>query len=314
MNKVSIVVPCYRSALSLPDVVRDITNVMCGENYEIILVNDCSPDDTFQVIQSLVKENAHVVGISLAKNFGQHSAIFAGLHYASGDEIVCMDDDGQTPARFIPKLLHAIRDGADVAYARYEHKQHSWVRNLGSKINDLMAQKLIGKPKSLFLSSFFSMKRYIMIELLRYENPFVYLPGLVLRSSSYLCNVDVDHHERISGGSGYTLGKLFKLWMNGFTAFSIKPLRLADLLGVLIAGGGFFYLIYTIVMYFVCPGDVEGWNSLMAVLLILGGSIMLMLGMIGEYLGRVYISLNDAPQFVIRNIVKNSEGADYESY
>lgn len=314
MNKVSIVIPCYRSALSLPDVVRDITNVMCGQNYEIILVNDCSPDDTFQVIQSLVKENSHIIGISLAKNFGQHSAIFAGLHYASGDEIVCMDDDGQTPASFIPKLLQAIRDGADVAYARYEHKQHSWFRNLGSKINDLMAQKLIGKPKNLFLSSFFSMKRYIMIELLRYENPFVYLPGLVLRSSSHLCNVDVDHHERISGGSGYTLGRLFNLWMNGFTAFSIKPLRLADLFGALVAVGGFLYLIYTIVMYFICPSDVEGWNSLMAVLLILGGSIMLMLGMIGEYLGRVYISLNDAPQYVIRDMVKNGEGADYENY
>lgn len=307
MKKISIIIPCYCSAESIHDVAERIAAVLTGQVYELILVNDASPDNTFEVITDLARKDNRIIGINLARNFGQHSAIFAGFHYATGDEIVCMDDDGQTPPEGIPALLKAIQGEADVAYARYGQKRHSLFRNFGSKVNDFMACKLIEKPKDLFLSSFFAMKRYVMDEVLRYENPFVYLPGLVLRSTNRLCNVDIEHHAREYGRSGYTFGKLFKLWLNGFTAFSIKPLRVADLLGCFVAGWGFIYLIYTIVMYFHHPGTVEGWNSLMAVLLILGGSIMLMLGMIGEYLGRVYISLNSAPQYVVRDVVRNNE-------
>lgn len=307
MKKISIIIPCYCSAESIHDVAERIAAVLTGQVYELILVNDASPDNTFEVITDLARKDNRIIGINLARNFGQHSAIFAGFHYATGDEIVCMDDDGQTPPEGIPALLKAIQGEADVAYARYGQKQHSLFRNFGSKVNDFMACKLIEKPKDLFLSSFFAMKRYVMEEVLRYENPFVYLPGLVLRSTNRLCNVDIEHHAREHGRSGYTFGKLFKLWLNGFTAFSIKPLRVADLLGCFVAGWGFIYLIYTIVMYFHHPGTVEGWHSLMAVLLILGGSIMLMLGMIGEYLGRVYISLNSAPQYVVRDVVRNHE-------
>ena len=307
MKKISIIIPCYCSAESIHDVAERIAAVLTGQVYELILVNDASPDNTFEVITDLARKDNRIIGINLARNFGQHSAIFAGFHYATGDEIVCMDDDGQTPPEGIPALLKAIQGEADVAYARYGQKRHSLFRNFGSKVNDFMACKLIEKPKDLFLSSFFAMKRYVMDEVLRYENPFVYLPGLVLRSTNRLCNVDIEHHPREYGRSGYTFGKLFKLWLNGFTAFSIKPLRVADLLGCFVAGWGFIYLIYTIVMYFHHPGTVEGWNSLMAVLLILGGSIMLMLGMIGEYLGRVYISLNSAPQYVVRDVVRNNE-------
>lgn len=300
MGKVSIVIPCYCSSATLPRVITRISNTMQDNDYEIILINDCSSDDTFKTIIALAESNRHILGIDLAKNFGQHAALMAGFHYATGDRIICLDDDGQTPPEGIPSLLDAIENDYDVAYARYSKKKHSLFRNFGSKVNDFMARKLIGKPQDLFLSSFFAMKRYIMDEILQYENPFVYLPGLVLRSTDHVCNVDIEHHERLVGTSGYTFGKLIKLWLNGFTAFSIKPLRIADFLGCVVAGMGFLYLIYTLVMYFIRPGQVAGWNSLMAVLLILGGSIMLMLGMIGEYLGRTYISINKAPQFVIR--------------
>lgn len=303
MSKVSIVVPCYYSAECLPTVVSQISKAMIGEDYELILVNDGSTDNTFSIIHHLAEQMQNLIGVDLSRNFGQHSAIFAGLCYASGDEIVCMDDDGQTPPSAIPKLLSGLRQGQDVVYARYSNKQHSKLRNFGSAINDLMARKLIGKPKGLFLSSFFAMKRYIMLEILRYKNPFVYLPGLILRSTSYICNVDVDHQKRTRGESGYTLKKLFMLWLNGFTAFSVKPLRVADFLGVVVAGMGFLYLIYTVVMYFFRSENLLGWSSLMAVSLMVGGSIMLMLGMIGEYLGRAYISLNGTPQFVVRQII-----------
>ncbi|MGO5050676.1 glycosyltransferase family 2 protein [Dysosmobacter sp. Sow4_B12] len=312
MSKVSIIIPCYCSSSFLPGVVSRVAAVMDRQDYEIVLVNDCSPDNTFDVISSLARNDSHIIGINLAHNAGQHAAIFAGFHYATGEEIVCMDDDGQTPPDEIPALLEGIRGEHDVAYARYQTKKHSAFRNFGSYINDVMACILIGKPKDLFLSSFFAMKRYVMDELLCYENPFVYLPGLVLRTTSHLCNVDITHKERLSGNSGYTFKKLLGLWLNGFTAFSVKPLRIADFLGSIVAGMGFLYLIYTLVMYFLRPGQVAGWNSLMAVLLILGGSIMLMLGMIGEYLGRTYISINKAPQFVIRETVhmENDEYRD----
>lgn len=302
MSKISIVIPCYRSADTLPIVAARIRETLKDADYELILVNDHSPDRTFDVVRTLAKEDPRVIGIDLARNFGQHSAIFAGLHYASGEEIVCLDDDGQTPPEGIPKLLEAIRGKYDVAYARYQEKHHSPFRNLGSKVNSLMAEKLIGKPKDLFLSSFFAMRRYILDEILKYDNPFVYLQGLVLRTTGNICNVDIEHHERLTGQSGYSIKSLLKLWLNGFTAFSVKPLRLADLFGVIVAGSGFIYLIYTVIRYFINPGPTVGWNSLMAVLLMLGGSIMLMLGMMGEYVGRVYISLNRAPQFVIREI------------
>lgn len=302
MSKISIVIPCYRSADTLPLVAARIRETLKDADYELILVNDHSPDRTFDVVRTLAKEDPRVIGIDLARNFGQHSAIFAGLHYASGEEIVCLDDDGQTPPEGIPKLLEAIRGKYDVAYARYQEKHHSPFRNLGSKVNSLMAEKLIGKPKDLFLSSFFAMRRYILDEILKYDNPFVYLQGLVLRTTGNICNVDIEHHERLTGQSGYSIKSLLKLWLNGFTAFSVKPLRLADLFGVIVAGSGFIYLIYTVIRYFINPGPTVGWNSLMAVLLMLGGSIMLMLGMMGEYVGRVYISLNRAPQFVIREI------------
>ena len=309
MSKISIVIPCYSSSATLPFVAQRIRETMEGTDYELILVNDYSPDNTFQVIQTLAKDDSRIIGINLARNFGQHSAIFAGLHHASGEEIVCLDDDGQTPPEGIPKLLEAIRGDYDVAYARYQGKCHSRFRNLGSAINSLMAEKLIGKPRDLFLSSFFAMRRYILKEILKYDGPFVYLQGLVLRTTGNICNVDIEHQERLAGKSGYSLKTLLKLWLNGFTAFSIKPLHLADLVGLIIAIIGFIYMLYTVIRYFIKPGPAIGWNSLMAVLLMLGGSIMLMLGMVGEYIGRVYISLNRSPQFVVREIVRQEEEA-----
>lgn len=307
LDKISVVIPCYRSAGMLPEVVSRTINVLNNKNYEIILVNDGSPDETFSVICELAHGNKCIIGINLAKNFGQQSAIMTGLHYATGNIIVCMDDDGQTPPEAIPQLVEGLDDDYDVVYARYAHKQHSGFRNFGSYINDIMACQLINKPRGIYLSSFFAIKRYMVNEVLRYNGAFVYLPGLILRSTNRVRNVDVEHHARLEGASGYSFKNLLKIWLNGFTAFSIKPLRLADIVGCAIAGIGFLYLIYTIVMYFHHPGTVEGWHSLMAVLLILGGSIMLMLGMIGEYLGRVYISLNSAPQYVVRDVVRNNE-------
>ena len=306
MKKVSFVIPCYRSALTIGTVVKEIQdtmNAMENYSYEIILVNDCSPDDTFEVIRTLCEENNNICGINLAKNFGQHAALMAGFHQVTGDILVCLDDDGQTPADEVGKLLAEIKAGQDVVYASYDHKKHTAFRNFGSWVNEKMLQFLLGKPKELFVSSYFAARRFIVDEMLRYENAYPYVIGLVLRSTKKIVNVPVNHREREIGVSGYTLGKLLGLWFNGFTAFSTKPLRIATASGTVFAGLGFLYALYTIIKKFVNPAVPMGFSSLMSAILVIGGLILIMLGLIGEYIGRMYICMNSAPQFVVRDFI-----------
>lgn len=303
---ISFVIPCYYSARTIEGVVEEISTTMKGLSeyaYEIILVNDGSTDDTFEVIRKICAKKKEVYGINLARNFGQHAALMAGFHYVHGDIIVCLDDDGQTPAAEVGKLLDALAGGADVVYARYAHKKHSPFRNFGSKVNELMTRVMLGKPKSLYLSSYFAAKRFIIDEMVRYTNPYPYVIGLVLRTTKNIVNVDVHHREREQGASGYTVGKLFALWFNGFTAFSIKPLRIATAIGGFVACSGFLYGIYTIIKKLVNPNVVIGFSSLMSAIVFLGGMQMLMLGIIGEYIGRIYISLNNSPQYVVKECV-----------
>lgn len=306
MKKISFVIPCYRSAKTIGKVVEEVENSMAKladrYSYEMILVNDYPEDDTFEAIRKLAEEKVYITGINLARNFGQHAALMAGFHYCDGDITVCLDDDGQTPADEVGKLLDKLEEGFDVVYAKYSHKQHSAFRNFGSKVNEMMARFMLGKPKDLYISSYFAAKKFVINEMIKYRNPYPYVIGLVLRTTKKIANVEVHHREREIGTSGYTLGKLFGLWFNGFTAFSIKPLRIATACGALCAVAGFLYGIYTIIKKFVNPIAPMGWSSTMAALMFIGGMVMLMLGMIGEYIGRIYISLNDAPQYVIREV------------
>jgi len=302
--KVSFIIPCYRSEQTLGGVVNEIKetmDAMSDYNYEVILVNDCSPDNTFEVIKKLAAENENITGLSLAKNFGQHSALMAGLRESTGDVVVCLDDDGQTPANQVGRLLDAINNGADVAYARYAHKKHSFFRNVGSRLNDKMTRVMLGKPKNLYVSSYFAAKRYVVNEMCRYTNAYPYVIGLVLRTTKNIVNVDIDHRNREVGESGYTMGKLIGLWLNGFTSFSIKPLRFFTALGAITAGVGFLYGIYTIIKkLFIKPDNlVVGFSALMSVIVFMGGLILLVLGLVGEYIGRMYISMNNSPQYVV---------------
>lgn len=306
MKKISFVIPCYKSALTIEKVIEEINTTMgilSQYSYEIILVNDCSPDDTFQVIEKLTARYQNICGINLAKNFGQHAALMAGFHYVTGDILVCLDDDGQTPADEVGKLLNEIENGQDVVYAKYEHKKHSLFRNFGSFVNEKMAQFLLGKPKELYVSSYFAARRFIVDEMLRYDKSYPYVIGLVLRSTKKISNVTVNHREREIGTSGYSIGKLLGLWMNGFTAFSVKPLRIATWSGIICACMGFVYGIYTIIKKFINPIVPLGFSSMMSAIMFIGGMNLLMLGLLGEYIGRVYISMNNAPQYVIREIV-----------
>ena len=307
---VSFVIPCYRSEKSLENVVVEIRNTLEKLNkydYEIILVNDGSPDNTWDTICRIIKQNTavNIRGINLARNFGQHAAIMAGLKFTKGDYVVCLDDDGQTPANEVYKLLGALEEGADAAYARYAHKKHNIFRNFGTLMNEWMASVMLGKPRNLYVSSYFAVKRFIVEEMIKYDSSYPYVIGLVLRATRNIVNVDVNHRSREVGNSGYTFAKLMALWINGFTAFSIKPLRLATFAGTVLAFMGFIYGIYTVIKKFVNPNVPLGFSALMSAIIFIGGMIMLMLGMIGEYVGRIYISQNKNPQYVIRETVGN---------
>lgn len=303
MRKISFVIPCYNSEKTIESVIAEIENTVKTrgrDTYEIVLVNDCSKDNVWEKIKNIARQNTHVKGICFSKNFGQHSALMAGYRKASGDIVVSLDDDGQTPADEVYSLIDKLEEGYDVVYASYEHKKHSVARNMGTKLNNCMCEVLLGKPKNLMITSFFAAKKYVIDEIIRYENSYTYVPGLVLRTTRNISSVPVCHREREIGNSGYSFVKLVALWVNGFTAFSVTPLRVSMFMGMGSAVIGFIYLIYVVINKFINPSVPLGWSSTTAILLLLGGMILFVLGMIGEYLGRVYISLNNAPQYVVR--------------
>lgn len=305
MKLLSFVIPCYRSEKTVGNVVERIIETVQKDgrfDYEIICVNDYSPDNTYQVLKKLAV-NPKIKVINFSRNFGQHSALMAGFHYVSGDYIVCMDDDGQNPPEEMFKLIDKMEEGYDLVSAKYVHKKHSLFRRLGSKVSFAMSSYLVGKPKDIDLNSYYVVKRYVIDEVIKYDNPYPFVHGLILRITRNMANVVIDHKDREVGKSGYNLKKLVGLWMNGFTAFSEKPLRLASIIGVLCAFWGFIYAVVIVVRKFVHPEIMLGYSSIMAAILFFSGIIMLFLGLLGEYIGRMYISINNAPQFAIKETI-----------
>ena len=302
--KLSFVIPCYGSEKTIQRVIGDIVDTVSDRNpYEIICVNDCSPDEVASVLADIAARNKNVKVVNLARNFGQHAAIMAGYHYVTGDVVISLDDDGQTDPRDSYKLIDALGEDTDIVWAKYPVKRESPFRLAGSWTAVKMSQWLCSVPKDLYLSSYFCCKRFVIREVIRYDNAYPYLAGLLIRVTKKVANIDVPHHERMVGRSGYSLHKLVSLWLNRLTAFSVKPLRIATVMGGLTAAAGFMYTLYIIARKLLNPATPMGYSSMMCVLLFIGGMIMLMLGLIGEYIGRIYICLNKAPQYVVRDTV-----------
>ncbi|MCM1498452.1 MAG: glycosyltransferase [Clostridium sp.] len=312
-EKISFVIPCYNSTNTIAGVVKEIQEIMNGEmsgyDYEIVLVNDGSPDGTtYGAILDLVKKEKYIKGVNLARNFGQPSAVMAALHQTVGDYVVCGDDDGQTPFNELPKLFAKIREGYDLVEARYATREkRSLFRKFGTMLNEGMATWLIAKPNGLELTTYWVVKRFVVNEMIAYPNSYPYLGGLMLRATQNACNVDVSHRERVSGSSGYSFKKMLELWLNGFTSFSVKPLRLMSIIGILVAMIGFLYGVITIIRKFTDPAMIVGYSSIMSVNLFMFGVLSFFMGLIGEYVGRIYISLNKAPQFVIKDYKESDE-------
>ena len=299
-QKITFIIPCYRSEQSIKIVTDGIIAVISKQyDYKIILVNDNSPDNVFHVIRQMCALDENIIGIKLSRNFGQQAARMAAIPYIDGDYVVFMDDDGQHPSDGIPKLIDKLKEGYDIAYAKFDHKKESLFKQFGSYINTKMTNILIGKPKHIKQSSFFAMRAFVASELIYYRSPFPYLFGYFMQVTRNIANVDIEHQARINGKSGYNLRKLVALWFNGYTSFSVVPLRIASWIGAVTAMAGFGWGVYIVIRKILTPEVAVGYTSIMASILFIGGMIMLMLGMLGEYIGRMFITINNIPQYIV---------------
>jgi glycosyltransferase involved in cell wall biosynthesis len=305
----SIVIPVYRGADSIGRLVDVLASDMSPRfNLEIVLVNDCSPDNSEEVCIGIQKKYPQIVRFySLAKNFSEHNAVMAGLNNCTGDYAVIMDDDFQNPVSEAIKLVeYAAANDFDVVYTYYKEKKHSLFRNFGSRFNDWVANIMLNKPKDLYLSSFKAVNRFLINEIIKYDGPSPYVDGLVLRSTNHIGKIEVVHEERVAGKSGYTFKKLFALWVNSFINFSIMPLRIMTIAGFVFAALAFLLGIEIIFE------RIFNWNPLMptgyamlAVLLsFFSGVQLIAIGLAGEYLGRMFLFQNKKPQYVIRKRVE----------
>ena len=311
-EKISFVIPCYNSTNTIQGVVEEIQSVMEHQmdeySYEIILVNDGSPDGTtYGKICEIVKNNKYIKGINLSRNFGQPSAVMAALNESDGQYVVCGDDDGQTPYDELPKLFEKIKEGYDLVEAKYAvREKRSLFRRFGTLMNEGMATALIQKPKGLELTTYWVTKRFVVDQMVQYQNAYPYLGGLMLRTTQKACNVNVTHRDRKIGKSGYNLRKMVRLWLNGFTSFSVKPLRVMTILGFFTALGGFIYGLIIIIMKLLKGAEIDaGYSSIMSVMLLMFGFVLFFMGLLGEYVGRIYLSLNKQPQFVVKEKVES---------
>lgn len=314
MKKVSIVIGLYNSEKTIEAVLEEIKTAFSGNGrymYEIILVDDYSPDGVYALVKKLAKEDKRIKLIHLSKNAGQTNAVIEGYRYAEGDFIVEMDDDLQMPAEEILHMLDKLEEGNyDVVFARYQEQKESAFRRFGSKLNNKMTEIMVGKPKGIRVNSFFVMRKFIKDKIIQYSNNYPYMYGIIFAITNNVANVDVVHRERTNGKSNYTFKKLFGLWLNGFLNFSVKPLRLAIHFGLLVTVVSFIIMLILIIQRLTGPTQAVGWTSIMVAVIFFSGIQLIFIGVLGEYIGRLYLSNSSLPRATIRETINcDDEGA-----
>jgi undecaprenyl-phosphate 4-deoxy-4-formamido-L-arabinose transferase len=300
----SFVIPLYRSAETIGAVVRAIEALKIEGGHEIVLVNDGSPDGTAEVCRELVKQaRVPITYVEHARNFGEHNAVLTGWRNARGAHLVNLDDDGQNPpAEAVRLWQHAKKEGLDIVFGHYAVKQHSVWRNFGSWFTNRMTDWALDKPPGFYLSSFRCVSAFVAKQVIGYAGPYPYIDGLLLQVTQRIGSIDVRHEARVAGESTYTLRRLVRLWLSAWINFSVLPLRVATVLGLIIAAVGMAALAGVAWLWWIDQGPATGWGWLMAALLIFSGTQLVLLGLIGEYVGRMFLAVNQRPQSVVRDV------------
>lgn len=315
MCKISVIVPCYNSTKVLYTLVQETIQVFQDRgvtDYEFVLVNDCSPHrESIGILENLAAQYSFVKVIDLAKNTGQANAQLTALRYAQGEIIVNLDDDMQTHPKNIPLLLDKLEEGYDLVMGTYPSKRHSLFRNFLSQAENIFASIVLHKPRDIHFTSFWATRDYIRDCIIEYTHPYAFMEGLFIRATDSIASVDVEHFERQEGSSGYNLIKLIKLWSN-FTNFTVLPLRIAGVFGILSGAMGFISMMVMAIRKLLNPQAViEGYTSLLCVMLLFFGIVLMFMGVMGEYIGRIFICINSSPQQVVKrtiNVEQKEEG------
>jgi glycosyltransferase involved in cell wall biosynthesis len=304
----SFVIPLYNSADTIEALVRVIAGLAVEGGHEIVLVNDGSADRTSAVCRALLSSTSvPITYVEHARNFGEHNAVLTGWRHARGTYIVNLDDDGQNPPDEAVRLWqHAKAAGLDVVFGHYQVKQHSAWRNLGSRLTNHMTDWALDKPQGFYLSSFRCVSGFVAQQVSGYTGPYPYLDGLLLQVTQRIGSITVRHEARTAGSSGYTLRRLIRLWLSAWLNFSILPLRIATLVGLLSALAGVGAFAVVVWLWVNERGPAYGWGWVMSAVLIFSGTQLVMLGLIGEYLGRMFLAVNQRPQAVVREVVSST--------
>ena len=301
--ELSLVIPVYNGSRTIGPLVEQTAKIFGSTSFEIVLVNDGSEDDSERVCAQLAEKFAqNVTFVHLSRNFGEHSAVLAGLTQARGRYIAVLDDDGQNPPEEVVRMLDELkRKNYDVVYGHYIEKKHSWFRNLGSRFNDRVATLMLHKPKHLYLSSFKVMNRFLVNEIIKYRGPYPYTDGLIYRVTRNIGQIPVEHRVSLGGPSRYTLRRLVRLWLNMFLNFSIKPLRISVYIGLLASGLSIVSLIAILIdKLWITPNLTVGIPTVLGSVVFFSGIQLMILGLVGEYLGRLYLDQTGTPQYVVR--------------
>lgn len=307
MKEISVVVPVYKSHECVAELVRQVSDALKNFDWELVMVNDCSPDTSWQEILKASEKESRVLGINLRKNGGQDLAILAGLNSASGKWVVIMDDDLQHSPYDIPKLYNEAQKGFDVVYADFKQKKQKLWKNLGSALNGKVSELALGKPKGIYLSPFKIINGDVVKEMCKLNNLFPYIDGLIFQITKNITQINIEHHKREYGKSNFTLIKSIQVFLRMMFGFSVLPLDLASYTGFFSALLGLVLAVYYFVKFMLGLETLTGWTSLIVVILILGGLILLALGIIGRYLGQMYLTINNSPKYIIKETTSNNE-------
>lgn len=306
---VSFVIPLYYSADTIEAVVREVEGLSIDGGHELILVNDGSTDATTDICRRLIAQaKIPMMLVEHARNFGEHNAVLTGWRHARGRHIVNVDDDGQNPPSEGVRLWkHAVANHLDVVFGHYVVKQHSAFRNFGSWFTNRMTDWALDKPRGFYLSSFRCVSAFVAKQVVTYAGPYPYIDGLLLQVTQRIGSIDVNHVARQAGQSTYTLRRLVNLWLSAWINFSVLPLRVATVLGLFVGAAGLVAFGGVLWLWMQNRGPAYGWGWLMSSLLIFSGTQLVLLGLIGEYVGRMFLAVNQRPQSVVREIVKNED-------